>query len=93
MYVIRYLSKALTHKLHFRPFGFGTYSEDKGHVLQFVYKGYPVIVKVTAAKTQNYLFLQCELSIGNNPGYVEDRVVKFVYSVGFSAIGLMDRMV
>jgi len=37
------------------------------------------------------LFPQCKTSIGNNFGSINDRVVKFAYSMGFSAIA--DRMV
>ena len=37
-------------------------------------------------KKRNSLFLQCKISIGNNSGSIKDRVVKFAYSMGFSAI-------
>ena len=40
---------------------------------------------------QNSLFPQCKTSIGNNSGSVKDRVVKFAYNRGLSAIA--DRMV
>ena len=42
-------------------------------------------------KKRNSLFLPCKTSIGNNSGSVKDRVVKFAYSMGLSAIA--DRMV
>jgi len=42
-------------------------------------------------KTQNSLFPQCKILIGNNSGSIKDRVVRFAYSRGFSAIA--DRMV
>jgi len=44
-----------------------------------------------AKKTQNSLFPQCKISIGNNSGSIKDKVVIFAYSRGLSAIA--DRMV
>jgi len=37
-------------------------------------------------KTRNSLFPQCKTSNGNNSGSIKDRVAKFAYSMGFSAI-------
>jgi len=42
-------------------------------------------------KMQHSLFPQCKTSIRNNSGSIKDRVVKFVYSMGLSAVA--DRMV
>ena len=36
--------------------------------------------------TKNAKFPQCKTSIDNNSGSIKDRVVKFAYSMGFSAI-------
>jgi len=37
-------------------------------------------------KVRNFLFPQCKTSIGHNFGYIEDRAVKFAYSMVFSAM-------
>ena len=43
------------------------------------------------SQTRNSLFPPCKTSIGNNSGSIKDRLVKFAYSRGLSAIS--DRMV
>ena len=45
-----------------------------------------IISTIFRQKTRNSLFPQCKTSIGNNSDSVKDRVVKFAYSMGLSAI-------
>ena len=45
-----------------------------------------IIFTIFCQKTRNSLFPQCKTSIGNNSSSIKDRVVKFAYSMGLSAI-------
>ena len=50
-----------------------------------------IISTIFRKKTRNSLFPQCKTSIGNNSGFIKDRVVKFAHIRGFSATA--DRIV
>jgi len=52
---------------------------------QFTCEDHLVKVKVTGAKAQKNLFLQCKTSTSNNSGSRADRDVKFACSVRFLA--------
>ena len=59
----------------------------QGIRIKFVYKGHQVKVKVTGAKIgRKSLFLQCQISIGNNSGSIKHRVMTFTCSMGFWAM-------
>jgi len=67
-----------------RELFFGLRVHLHGIRVKFVYEGHQIKVKVTAAEKREISpFPQCKISVGNNPGYIEDTGVKFACGVGF----------
>ena len=62
-------------------------------MVKFVYEGHRVKLGQgqRSKKVRNSLFPQCKTLIGNDSCSIEDRIVKFACSMGFSA--MVDRMV